>query len=264
MKIAFEKYKRVFAFGCSFTEYSYPTWADIIAIEMPDAEIYNLAKRAGGNMLIAARIAEANLRFDFCDTDLVMVMYTMSFREDRHLNGSWKSVGNIYEQSYYPMDKFVLPYCQPVGMLIRDSAIIELSSQYVRSLPCDNLLLKAAPVFAGSAAAPNFQKEENKVTDLYKKMFNRFPPTLCETEFPDGLEPRLTFTPEKKLRLDYHPLPNRYRNYLLKIGINLTERSEKYVEEAMSKVNNAKVWKDLTEDFPEILQRREYKKSLMF
>lgn len=258
MKIAFEKYKRVFAFGCSFTDYFYPTWADIIAIEMPDAEIYNLGEAGGGNMLIAARIAEANLRFNFCETDLVMVMYTTSFREDRHINGKWKALGNIYNQSYYPMDKFVIPYCQPVGMLIRDLAVIELSSQYVRSLPCDNLLLKALPVFDESSNAPNFHAEENKVTDLYKKMMDSFPPTLIEVEFPDGLEHRFIRAPDKKLRKDDHPLPNRYRNYLLKIGINLTDRSAKYVEDAMNKINN------FSKDFPEIIQRKKYKQSLMF
>ena len=48
MHIDFNKYKRVFAFGCSFTNYIYPTWADLIMHEMPSAECYNFGKAGGG------------------------------------------------------------------------------------------------------------------------------------------------------------------------------------------------------------------------
>ena len=44
-----EKYKRVFAFGCSFTHYSYPTWANLIAYQNTDAEFYNFGKAGMGN-----------------------------------------------------------------------------------------------------------------------------------------------------------------------------------------------------------------------
>jgi hypothetical protein len=41
MNIDFFKYKRFFAFGCSFTKYHCPSWSDLISKEMPNAEYVN-------------------------------------------------------------------------------------------------------------------------------------------------------------------------------------------------------------------------------
>lgn len=97
-KLEFSKYKRFFAFGCSFTKYCWPTWADIVSKEMPDAEYVNCGLHGSGNQLISYRIAEANTRYKFTDTDLVMVLWSTYFREDRWVNGKWLAHGNIYNQ----------------------------------------------------------------------------------------------------------------------------------------------------------------------
>ena len=97
--IDFKKYKRFFAFGCSMTSYGWPTWADIIAQEIP--EYYNYAQSGGGNLFISCQVTEASLRHKFTDTDLVMVMWSSVAREDRHVNGNWLTPGNIYTQNYY-------------------------------------------------------------------------------------------------------------------------------------------------------------------
>ena len=81
----FSKFKRFFAFGCSFTNYAWPTWANILHQEM-DAEFFNLGRRGSGNLFTACRISEANNRFKFCDTDLVIVMFISEVREDRYID----------------------------------------------------------------------------------------------------------------------------------------------------------------------------------
>ena len=50
-----KKYKRFFAFGCSYTEYFWPTWPDIIGQEIPyyenwDGEVYRATCRVGGSL----------------------------------------------------------------------------------------------------------------------------------------------------------------------------------------------------------------------
>ena len=58
----FKKYKRLFAFGCSFTCYIYPTWADIIYQSLnEDCEFYNCGRSGGGNLFISHRITEAKI-----------------------------------------------------------------------------------------------------------------------------------------------------------------------------------------------------------
>ena len=44
--------KRLITFGCSFTDYSWPTWADIIALDR-EVEYENWAIGGGGNQQIA-------------------------------------------------------------------------------------------------------------------------------------------------------------------------------------------------------------------
>ena len=50
--IDFSKYKRLFVFGCSFTQYRWPTWADIIAKDNPHLEYFNTANSGAGNLYI--------------------------------------------------------------------------------------------------------------------------------------------------------------------------------------------------------------------
>jgi hypothetical protein len=261
MKIEFSKYKRVFAFGCSFTNYIYPTWADIIANEMPDAQFYNFAKNGGGNLLITSRLAEANHRFKFSETDLVMVMYTTSFREDRYINGSWVSKGNIYNQDFYPMRTFVAPFCQPTGMIIRDLAMIETSSQYIKSLPSDSLLLKAAPMDSELSWAM-----DSHILNIYKDLINSFPITLYESEFPNGWGKGIPINEnDGSIHYDSHPVTKDYYNYLLNLGINLTDRSKKYVEEASTKLNRCKYRGiDFPREFPELDAWKNLSGKVMF
>ena len=62
-----ENYKRFFAFGCSLTRYHWPTWADIIAREIPES--YNYGQSGAGNLFISNQVVEANVRHKFNDTD---------------------------------------------------------------------------------------------------------------------------------------------------------------------------------------------------
>ena len=94
------KYKRLFAFGCSFTQHIYPTWADVIYRSMsPDVEFFNFGKSGGGNIFIANRLTEANRKYKFNETDLIIVMWTTYCRFDFYKSEEgWVTSGNIYSQ----------------------------------------------------------------------------------------------------------------------------------------------------------------------
>lgn len=86
--------KRLFAFGCSYTLYSYPTWADFIGINFE--EYYNYGRSGASNTFIMNRIIEANDRFKFNpDTDLILIMLTgfgrFSYMKDQH----WITEGDL-------------------------------------------------------------------------------------------------------------------------------------------------------------------------
>ena len=92
-----ENKKRFFAFGCSFTSFIWPTWADIIAHEFhaQGKEAYNFGLSGSGNENIMHSVIKAYHDYDINDDDLVIIMWTSWNRMD-YINGAyWAQWGNI-------------------------------------------------------------------------------------------------------------------------------------------------------------------------
>jgi len=116
------KYKRFFAFGCSFTKYSWPTWADIIGQDVPVYQ--NWATPGAGNHYIFNSIMEADARYKFNNNDLVIVMWSCKEREDRYSNNKWLSDTNLSQEKTYGK-KWVKNFGTDLrGFLIRDLGYI--------------------------------------------------------------------------------------------------------------------------------------------
>jgi hypothetical protein len=254
MQFEWTKYKRVFAFGCSFTSYTYPTWANIIMYQTPAAELYNFGASGMGNLAIASRIAEANTRFKFNEHDLILVMYTTMFREDRWIETHWRSHGCVFNQPFYDKN-FVKNYVDPTGCLIRDLAMIELSTNYVKNLPCDSLLLR----YSGIDDECDFLRENNaeivdNILSVYNELWNSFPPSLGETLFPHGWVTRSTMIYGGKAYDDSHPITSDYYQYLKLLGLNLSVDTEDYAIECDKKIAKFSADNDWATYFPELFE----------
>ena len=99
--------KRLITFGCSFTDYSWPTWADIIALDR-EVEYENWALGGGGNQQIARRALYRWSR-GLTNDDWVMVQWTSLTREDRFLSNRWRAEGSVFNSPTYKND-FVSKY----------------------------------------------------------------------------------------------------------------------------------------------------------
>ncbi len=93
--------RRLFAFGCSYTSYSWPTWADLLGVDFEFSKNYGLA--GIGNQAIAERVAEANARHHFTKDDIVIVQWSSHLRNDffnpytlPERIGQWKTAGSIF------------------------------------------------------------------------------------------------------------------------------------------------------------------------
>lgn len=94
---------RLFTFGCSFTNYAWPTWADFLGLEFDYFE--NWGVPGIGNVAIANRVAECFVKNDITNKDTVIIQWTSHIRHDYHLfkeetdrdaaNG-WKTKGSIF------------------------------------------------------------------------------------------------------------------------------------------------------------------------
>lgn len=109
--------KRLFTFGCSFTRYSWPTWADFLGLEFDYHENWGLP--GIGNVAIANRIAECYSKGKLNKNDTVIVQWSSHIRNDYHTFRSsprgrnavgWKTKGSIFNylnQNVYDKDWIV-------------------------------------------------------------------------------------------------------------------------------------------------------------
>ena len=82
---------RLFTFGCSFTEYRWPTWANILGQNFDQFE--NWGQPGGGNTFILNSLMECINRNIIQANDTVIIMWTSIGREDRWVKGrGWVTV----------------------------------------------------------------------------------------------------------------------------------------------------------------------------
>lgn len=99
--------KRLFTFGCSYTTWTWPTWADMLAADFD--QHLNYAIRGSGNMSIAHRVSECLINNNITKNDVIIIQWTDYHRFDIHLpnltkNSNWAGGGNIFNNQYIPED----------------------------------------------------------------------------------------------------------------------------------------------------------------
>jgi hypothetical protein len=123
---------RLFAFGCSFTNYRWGTWADCLAPEFDYFE--NWGQAGGGNHYIFNSVMEADQRHNFGAGDTVVVCWTSFTRDDRYVDGRWHTLGNIFTCPIYE-PKYLKDHYDERGYLIRDLAYIKAVKALLENRP---------------------------------------------------------------------------------------------------------------------------------
>lgn len=237
------KYKRIFSFGCSFTAYIYPTWADLIYKSMsPDVEFYNFGKSGGGNVFIANRITEANRKYKFTDTDLVVVMWSTNARIDFFKTEKrWQTPGNIYTQDM--LSKHTVRELEDLNwFLLRDLSMIDLTASYLNNLPCGTIKLMSVP-FDYENKINDISLDDELTTSIietYSDLLNEYP-KLSLYEFMNYkwsslIKYKNNAHPELDVFIDYHPTPVDYANYLLTCKVPITQEAIIYAHESLKKM----------------------------
>lgn len=170
-------YKRFFAFGCSYTNYIWPTWADIIAEDL-GIEYHNYGRPGFGNIAIQCEILRADIEHKLNDDDLVIIMWSHWNREDRYISGEWKSMGNVFNNDFYD-SSFTKKYWDFDNDIIKNStAMITINRAY------GNLIS-----FQSSIMPPgdfeSFQSERYRKNKNQNHLFNFYSPHLPNEVFDD-------------------------------------------------------------------------------
>lgn len=204
---------RLFAFGCSFTNYDWPTWADIAAREFDHFE--NWGRSGGGNAFVFCSLMEAIKRSNITQSDTVAVMWTSISREDRWISpDGWLTLGSIYNQSDYD-PSFVARFADPTGYLIRDLAMISGAEAALELIGCRYHFFSVVPLEYhddSHAADDCFAKLDQSVLALYQPVIDKIKPSMFETVFHGDWFSRNGEI--KMARLNPHPTPLEHLEYL--------------------------------------------------
>lgn len=179
--------QRFFSFGCSFTSYKWPTWADILSKDHD--EFYNYGCQGAGNFYIFNAIVEANLKHSITSDDLVVVMWTNVSREDRYVKNRWITPGSIYNQNIYDQN-FVKKFSDERGYYIRDLSLIYAADCILKQIGCRyifasmmDIVLPREYVFGQDFLSSSAEKNIADLLEYYKDTVSKIKPSVHKVVF---------------------------------------------------------------------------------
>lgn len=230
---------RIWTFGCSFTQYFYPTWADILIHQAESNHWFgeNWGSVGKGNLYIANKVQECHARNNLGPNDWVFICWTNYFREDTYTaKKGWHSPRFIFQQKEY-YDGTVNGFGSAKYYAMRDLAQIQATKLSLKSLGVNQFHFNILPMSGGDANI-------DEVYNTYKLEFDG--PAMM-----DSLNLTLQDAESKKHRLrshppespsdimeEWHPLPWEHLEYIKKhiqpkvkwLNTGVTESTEKFVE----------------------------------
>jgi hypothetical protein len=249
---------RLFTFGCSFTEYIWPTWANVLGKEFNYFE--NWGKQGSGNQYILHSLVECHKLKKLVDTDTVIIMWTTPNRRDDYVNGEW--ISQIYKT---PLDLrgdllITLNLIYTVRELLNtwninykflamtpcnsnnDFDLIELFNDVLEFIPQSmfNTVYKSNWYVAnGNFRTFSPAMDENKKTKKLKEYYDMHKgsswPSFKEflnNDISDQLifneleDLGLIFMRDNPIRIDWHPTPEMHLQYLRTVFPELVIKDE--------------------------------------
>lgn len=193
--------RRLFTFGCSFTRYKWPTWADILGAEFDLHE--NWGQLGAGNNYISNSVVECVLTRSIGPQDTVIVQWSGVLREDRYVSRGWVSVGNIFskEQKVYDSN-FVNNMIDIRGCYIRDLALMLMTKKILDGLGCQYKFISMSEIdeFADDDVAD--------IIDFYQELLESIHPSMSKVLFNNDWNSRPWINPTHR---DFITAESKYR-----------------------------------------------------
>lgn len=127
--------KRLFAIGCSYTNYNWPTWADWLGGEFD--EYYNFGRTGAGNRYIGSMLGFILPKLNLTEDDTVVVQWGSLLRYDTYSeSGKWgNACGNMYNQNLYDIS-WVRKYFYPEQMAFETISYVNLVKAFLSNSKC--------------------------------------------------------------------------------------------------------------------------------
>lgn len=191
---------RLFTFGCSFTKYSWPTWADILGTKF--VEHNNWGMPGAGNQYIFNSLVECSKRNQFKAGDTVIIMWTTVSRYDYYANGKWQALGEVLLNQTFPK-KFTETFFDFRGYLIRDLAVMSAAKSLLESCGVEYHFLSMTPFDHIVTEEHNgifdyVKLKSEDVFALYQEELDIIKPSIFDTVFSGNWSNRNHLTNTKQ------------------------------------------------------------------
>lgn len=166
---------RFFAFGCSFTNYRWMTWADILGTQFD--EYQNWGQAGAGNRYIYNSVMEADQRQQFQPSDTVIVCWSNILREDRYVDGrGWITLGNVAHSPIFTKEFIADAVCEK-GYLLESLGYIKGVRDFLKHKGVRWKFLSIVPIDQPDTV------DDRKITysdikDLYQDVFDSIQPSF--------------------------------------------------------------------------------------
>lgn len=189
---------RLFTFGCSFTGYKWPTWADILG----ENEKYNVYQNWGqvgaGNKFILISLIECIQRNCICKDDTVAIMWSSAGREDRYIKGKWYTPGSIYNSNY--PEEYIKNFTDPTGFYLDTVNYIQAAKNLLDNIGCKYYFFSLVQLSNIDDSVAVWKKLpwltdtntkiETQLNNLYKKTLELIQPSFYEIVFNNNWNSR--------------------------------------------------------------------------
>lgn len=272
---------RLFVFGCSFTSYIWPTWADMLSFEFDYYENWGLA--GAGNRAIAERVAECHAKNCFTEKDTVIVQWSSHIRSDWYSEDieeetnqviGWavsrikgetpehkKLFDQIYSEKAYIMH--TLNMIKLTQSLLKESKCNWLMTSLgdIRNLGYDNIFSKRPnDEFHVEEVTQHVLWKEYPEFNIYKSIWDSHESYWISPIFPVVLKNRENIWKfSKDNYIDFHPTPyhhNIWINNYLKPKLSINYKHDDIRNKMVENSNKLKNKTDYgLDDFSVILDR---------
>jgi hypothetical protein len=265
---------RLFVLGCSFTNYAWPTWADMLGTEF---EVYeNWGYPGLGNQAICERLVELHAREHLTKNDTVIIQWTSHLRNDYHTTDTrregvlegvgWKTCGSIfnYINAELYSDEWIKTFWDETSYTMHLLNNIVLAQGLLKSIDCNWYMTSMGELEKMNSDYPDGLKGEVGSTNniwkdipplsMYKDLIanNRWIRPVGTTAWNSKIE-HFKFKDllnTHKFTTDRHPSIDQHAEYLLtqvKPKINNSQDLSKLSRKWIDKVNT--IYKNTHKDF---------------
>lgn len=256
-KLDFSKYDRLFTIGCSFTNWIWPTWANIIAKQNDHLEHFNYGNPGCGNEYILLMLNQLMHQYELGKKDLVIIMWSTFHRlsaydsykgkQDKAIIDNqpltsvkktpynWKSGSDLISQQL--LDETTTS-CDR-GFAIKNYGYIDIATNIIESSEFTGMqMLSVGPMSQKNFDETSIDTYKDDVHKFYSHLKNKLTGMPLYSFLDHANNRHVWSKPSGEIAEDYHPYPNHYAGYLSNIGFIINEETQNWINKCETRIFN--------------------------